>query len=75
MDHVELNPKQREQLFKVMEAVQIDPYEFGMYLREKVSEDRAINNLEVVIVSKADYNARKALLASMEYLSVVLTKE
>jgi hypothetical protein len=76
MNYIE---ESQQELRKALEQVKLDPYEFGKYILEKISEDRNVHALKNPIViendqHKIEYNDHKAFLLQMEYIALQLTK-
>ena len=75
MSHVELNPELHERLCTMLEqVVGLEAHEIGMYLREKVNDDRKSNKLKKEDFNREEFYKRKKVLAGIEFLAVILTK-
>ncbi|MGC3945286.1 MAG: hypothetical protein QM762_12370 [Chryseolinea sp.] len=75
MKHAELSPERQQQIIIDFQEIGMNPAAFGAYLREKVDEDRDLHAVHKQMMSKEEFFERKALLVSVEYLSVILTKQ
>jgi hypothetical protein len=63
-----------EKIFQALKEINIDPLTLGSYLKEKLAEDRNINDLQKSVLSKTDYYERKATLTQVEYFTLIITK-
>jgi len=81
MSTLEQGQEDQDQLiFDALKRVNLNAYDFGKYILEKVTDDRNILDLKRNIVQendqhKIEYNDFKMFLLKMEYLALLLTKQ